>query len=545
MKNYWLLFLCLCTSIVYGQDVSAHLENWEFSTDNKVTWSKQSPEKLGQFWLRSPISINEEPEEGRLYGLAVGMLASSEVYWDGKLLGKNGSIGSIKSSEEPGLMTKLFHVPIDLLTVGEHLIEVRFSNFHAGKNIRFYGMWLVDYDNALERPLLLTAFIHIYAGFFLIIGLFYVTRYFLDRNSSTPLLFALLCLGFFALIIIEYMKFYVIYEYHWHFIRLKVILALSIFIALTLPAFFLSRFNLINKWKTLLVPFFIMLCLIFAVDYGYDFSTNLSMMLGFITSSIICIYALSIKKRDALLLLLSVLPATIALFVFFKFYDLILYIGFGNLILVNLLSLAYQERRLRNEKEAATLMSNRLKLDLLKKNIQPHFINNSITSAIDWIERSPEKGVEFLFALSREFDILLEISEKERIPLIKEIELCKAHLEIMSFRKEEPYELIVSKLDEYDIIPPAIFLTVIENGISHQKSEGRGINFHLSSMVSNGKRKYIIHVSGKSDPSKEGICAGTGTKYIEARLEESYPGAWKHTSFQVDDGWQTEISMPA
>ncbi len=253
--------------------------------------------------------------------------------------------------------------------------------------------------------------------------------------------------------------------------------------------------------------------------------------------------AIARGAKDGWFLLASVLPLPFILFLGIRYYDTILYIGFGNLVLLNLLSLARKEKREADEKLRIERQSERLKLDLLKKNIQPHFIHNSLTSAIDWIERSPEKGVEFLFALSKEFDILLEVSDRQLIPLVKEIELCQAHLEIMTFRKEEPYTLKVKEIDEYALIPPAVLLTVVENGISYQRSEGSGIIFTLSSEVNRGLREYKLHVSGKST-IKEESTEGTGGKYIKARLSESYGNNWGFESHAVNDGWLTSIRVP-
>ena len=81
------------------------------------------------------------------------------------------------------------------------------------------------------------------------------------------------------------------------------------------------------------------------------------------------------------------------------------------------------------------VQSTRLRLELLKKNIQPHFLMNTLTSLIDWIEETPKKGVLFIEALAKEFDLLNQIENQTLIPVSQEIALCRAHLEIMEYRE--------------------------------------------------------------------------------------------------------------
>jgi hypothetical protein len=499
--------------------------------------------EAGIYWLKAPLEISEELDSNTIYGLGISLLGSSEVYWDGAYLGSNGKIGRDQESEEAGLLEKGFVLSKDQVEPGLHEVKIRFSNQHAGKSMRYYGIVLVDFVEAIEKPLVVTAFIHIYAGFFLIIGLFYLVRFVFDRSQTTALLFSLLCLGFFGLIIIEYVRNYYHYPYPWHFVRLKIILGITIFISLVMTMFFTKRFSLKPIWALFIVQVGLILVFVFYRNMGYDFSTILTMILGFLLSAVILVQAIVKGKRDSWLLLASVLPIPFALYLGRQYYDTILYIGFGNLVFLNLISLANQERRNNREKLKIQSLSERLKLDLLKKNIQPHFINNSIMSAIDWIERSPEKGIDFLFALSREFDILLDISEKKLIPMIKEIELCKAHLEIMSFRKEIKYTLASENIDEYELIPPAVLLTIIENGISHQIAIDDKIDFVLSEDRNDSERIITVEVSGKASSKNDKTSSGTGNKYIKARLQESYPNQWRFESFEAKKGWKTVLTI--
>ncbi len=538
----YLLLFSLCLA---GQGDKISYGNWKFSHDNGLTFQDSFSVKNGRYILQVDVIIPEDQDTTVVYGVFTGMLAARKIFWDGNYLGSSGTIGTSKLDEVPGRLSEVHVIPPRWLSPGTHSILVEYSTFHGQDNMRFYGVNVVDYNKNLQRPIIATAFIHIYAGFFFIIGIFYLTRFILDRSQVTSLLFSLLCLLFFSLIIMEYVKNYWNYTYPWHFTRLTFILGITVMIALTLPYFFMSRLNLRDNWKWLMIPYVLIIsCAIFLRGLGYDTATFIVMGIGFISASIICVYAYQKKKKDAVLLLITIIPITLILVLNSRYYDYILYIGFGMLVLINLISLAIRERKIVKEKEASLLLSSRLKLDLLKKNIQPHFLNNSLMSAIDWIEREPKKGVEFLFAISRELDIMIDISEKTLIPLVNEVELCRSHLSIMSFRKEIDYQLKTHNIEEYAVIPPAVLLTVIENGISHQVPQGGDITFTITEEGSDTEYRYSVHVNGMARDEKITKSSGTGFKYIQARLKESYGDKWSFSSQQVSDGWETVISFP-
>jgi len=49
------------------------------------------------------------------------------------------------------------------------------------------------------------------------------------------------------------------------------------------------------------------------------------------------------------------------------------------------------------------------------------------------------ESVQFIEALSGEFEIMSDIAEKKLIPIEQEIELCQKHIQIMRYRKEVNY----------------------------------------------------------------------------------------------------------
>ena len=537
-----ILFLLCSYNEGLAQTSAFNYGTIEYSTMGSDDWSQQIPSEMGQYRIRMNIEVTGQKPRLKHYSLHFSMMAASKAYWDDELIGENGIIGTSASTETPGSIYTSFLIPDDLVTPGNHVIEIHTSNYHANGKVRLYAMYVADHIAPLRQSIRATVLMHIYAGCFLIIGLFFLARYWNTPSNKHLLVFSLLCITFFSLVLLEFIRTYASYDYSWHFPRLQVILGLTIVISALLPLFFAIRLHM----KKYLIHGVVLMSVIYLisillVDKGYDFSTYISMTSGLILSSIICGYAYYQKKKGSRYALLSILPLTLGICLFIYQYDFILYIGFAFLVLVILISLANEEKHLVELKEEALLRSSRLEVELLKKNIQPHFLMNSITSAISWIEEKPKEGVQLLIALSEEFDILLDISSKQLIPIAKELELCRAHLKIMGYRKEQTYSLEVTGIDEYEIIPPAIFLTVLENGITHQ-NDGSPVSFTIDKELDGAMTTYTIISKGETSKESSGtVSYGTGFKYIIARLEESYQDRWSIDSVPITNGWKTTI----
>ena len=71
--------------------------------------------------------------------------------------------------------------------------------------------------------------------------------------------------------------------------------------------------------------------------------------------------------------------------------------------LMTSLALLCDERR---RAQAAQLAAARLELELLKKNIQPHFLLNTLATIMETIEEGPKTAAALVESLAGEFRIL-------------------------------------------------------------------------------------------------------------------------------------------
>jgi LytS/YehU family sensor histidine kinase len=199
-------------------------------------------------------------------------------------------------------------------------------------------------------------------------------------------------------------------------------------------------------------------------------------------------------------------------------------------------------RAQRRQREDAQLAAARLEIELLKKHLQPHFLMNTLTAAMEWMEEQPDVGVRFIEALADELRLLVDVSDQTHIPLAMEINLCRRHLDVMGYRQDRTFQLQVEGVDPEAPVPPAIFHTLLENALTHNRYTDPTVCFQLDGELLAGGWRYTLHapLNGHAPAIDR---EGTGLRYVKARLRESFGEAWSLASTPRNDTWTTVIEL--
>lgn len=476
-------------------------------------------------------------------GIQVTGFGAFDVYWDGVFVGRNGKMAKSGQAEVPGTEMTYYQIPEKLANIGKHTVTVTGTQVYLRESQRGIKVKLESFLRLHRAPLVVMSFMNLMAGAFLIASIYYFFLYINStRKEATVLLFGIICLLFFCLLIIEYVKFYIDIPYPNFYNRLQIVGLLTFIISILVPWYFMLQFSF--KLKRLFLFLLIAsLIIIYIVYYGeYDRTAIYFSYAMCAVSFIIAIDAAFRKIKGGLIVVIGLLASVIVNR--YIFYDFGLFIAFTIIVLSMLYLHTIRAKALEEAHNASLLLSSRLQLELVKKNIQPHFLRNTLTSLIDWIEESPQQGVVFIRSLADEFDIMNSIAEDTLIPIQQEIELCRKHLEVMSFRKEVCYNWEEKNIDANEEIPPAVIHTIIENGITHSLPPKQGcITFRLSFTKEKQYKQYTLSTLANNRNRKKENSSGTGFKYIKARLNESYGSNWEFDSFAVEEGWCTTIKI--
>ena len=542
-----LLSICSCKKDVY-YNTSAPIYRigddpaWAGKQLNNAAWSS-SRRVAGNriFWARLETTITHRLDLSEAMGIKITAFGAYEFYWDGVLIGRNGRPLSASAREVPGTETARFVLPDSLARPGQHVAAFRLSQSYHQNDLRHIEIDLQNYAPMLRTPLLIAMFMHLLAGIFLITALYYFSLYFNSKyHERSMLVFAVTCFLFFALLGLEYLVEYLPVAYNWYFARAYAISGLTLAISFSVPYYFAIRF----AFKQLPWLITVLLSALFVIAFfnyrAHFWMDHLFSYVMWLTSAALAVWAIAQRVSGAKILLVALLAS--AVIQAYALYDIWLFSTYALIAMCMLYLQGMQMKKLEENYQTSMALSSRLKLELLKKHIQPHFIKNTLTSMIDWIEDSPKDGALFLHALAREFDILNKIADETLVPVGTEIELCRTHLHVMQFRKEINYSWEDMNIFPAETLPPAILHTMVENGITHSlPGTDNRVAFRLSYERTKTGRKFTLTVIAGNRGNL--ALAGTGFRYITSRLTESYGNNWSFTSNAVPQGWQNIINI--
>jgi tetratricopeptide (TPR) repeat protein len=143
--------------------------------------------------------------------------------------------------------------------------------------------------------------------------------------------------------------------------------------------------------------------------------------------------------------------------------------GLGILILLVIL---FSFFLLRHSRLRSLLMQIDLEQRLLRAQMNPHFIFNSLCAVQDFIlADKPQNANIFLSKIARLMRNILENSREEFIPLEKEIETVKLYLDLQQLRFETEFDYDIRIDDAIDpeniSIPPMLTQPCVENSVEH------------------------------------------------------------------------------
>ncbi len=494
----------------------------------------------GNWLVRAEIVINDSIVIEKAVGLFVRYLPTAyKLYWDDVLLIDNGTLGANKETEIPGVVFKDVIIPPELLQQGNHSLVLRVSNHREYPHWRwYYGQVLIaNYRDELRSHYELEKMIYLTGGVMLVAFILNLFLYFGRGFATEHLLLTILC--FITLVdrvmlqlplVIDVPTTYIPYGYGAFYF--------SCFMrSILFPSFIVYFFNL--NYKKVLALSVLLINSIIVLGYTSFWNIiDVSTMLLLGECLVIAIYSLLKKKDGSIILLAGVIIAGLV------YYTRVRYFGAGTVLaMVSTLAIAREFIRKEREERAEKLKSARLEIELLKKTINPHFIFNSLTSIIAWLRKDPENAIKLIEALSQEFRLVIQIYEHKLIPIEQELQLCRQHLNIMGYRYGKKYKLETRGIKGNELIPPMIFHTIVENGLTH--------DLHLKSkgifLIVKSKRgtitRYSVQHNGECEKTELNRPSGVGMRYVKTRLEECYPNRWSIRSYKNKNCWKTIIEI--
>ncbi len=184
-----------------------------------------------------------------------------------------------------------------------------------------------------------------------------------------------------------------------------------------------------------------------------------------------------------------------------------------------------------------------MELELVKSQINPHFLFNTINNIDVLIGIEPEKASAYLNKLSDIMRFMLYETKTEEILLSKELTYIEKYIDLQKIRTSNS-EYVKYKVEGDEgtkMIAPMLFIPFIENAFKH--TENKKMENAISILMLIEKEKITFECENKysalaQDKTTQG---GLGNELIQKRLALLYPG--KHTLSVTDTNNSYKIKL--
>ncbi len=189
---------------------------------------------------------------------------------------------------------------------------------------------------------------------------------------------------------------------------------------------------------------------------------------------------------------------------------------------IKLLKAWFQSQQEKTELLNQSLIS---ELALLRSQVNPHFLFNTLNNIDSLIVKNPERASSSIIKLSSIMRYMLYDSNADLVPLDKELEYLQSFISLQELRmKNDNYVDFNIKGDAVgNMIPPMLFVPFVENAFKHgsknQKSPGIIINVDIKE---NTITFEVINSYSKNVLVSKDKTGGIGLQNVVRRLEILY-----------------------
>lgn len=195
----------------------------------------------------------------------------------------------------------------------------------------------------------------------------------------------------------------------------------------------------------------------------------------------------------------------------------------------------YSYKKSQQENLALNLKNMESELHVLKNQMQPHFLFNSLNSLLYLFESKSDLAPEMTLLLSDLYREILASSKKIVVNLEEELSIVDKYLRLekLRFGNRLDYKIILPDTTQDIFIPPLILQTLVENAIKHGISslaEGGQVQVQ----VSQAQPGYNVKVSNSGDLKGGSEEGGTGLANSISRLDLLYGDSHKFSMEVVE-----------
>ena len=181
-------------------------------------------------------------------------------------------------------------------------------------------------------------------------------------------------------------------------------------------------------------------------------------------------------------------------------------------------------RRTQLEKEQLEKLHLQSQLEVLKNQINPHFLFNSLNSLSSLIIDEPEKAELFVDKLSSVYRYILLHNDRDWVDLQTELNFIKAYFHLLQTRYGDGVQLNISVTEPQKefMLPPLTLQLLVENAVKHNVVHKN--NPLIIDIISEGETDLVVSNNLQRKNSRLILSHGVGLKNIAERYNIANAG---------------------
>jgi hypothetical protein len=218
----------------------------------------------------------------------------------------------------------------------------------------------------------------------------------------------------------------------------------------------------------------------------------------------------------------------------------ILIVGFDTGLRSSIRWIKAENEKVRLEKENMATQ-----LVLLRNQVSPHFLMNTLNNIHSLVDINTGEAKEAIIKLSKMMRYLLYETETEKTTLTREVEFLESYINLMKLRFNDKVS-ITFKLPESlpdKTIPPFIFTSLVENAFKHGISYMDESFINIDMTISDEKLHLTVKNS-KADQNQIKEYSGIGIENTRKRLELLFGNKYTLEIIDNKDLFTVNLSIP-
>ena len=186
-------------------------------------------------------------------------------------------------------------------------------------------------------------------------------------------------------------------------------------------------------------------------------------------------------------------------------------------------------------------------LTMLKYQMQPHFIFNTLNNIYALISKSPADAQKAVHSLSKMMRYILYDNTANQIALTAEVDFLRNYILLMGIRLNDSVKVafdIDKNIDGIDI-PPLLLIPLLENAYKHGVVAGKQSFINIALKINDNTLIFNVENSFTNEPQEDRSHSGIGLSNLRKRLSILYAEKASFSAGKAnDDTYSATLQIP-